>query len=56
MDINFSPLWQRNTLEEFWALPERNDHSHYDLIAGYLFLVTGPEQPHGDVISQTSRL
>lgn len=56
MDINFSPLQRRYTLEEFWALPERNDHSHYNLIAGYLFLVAGPEQPHGDVVSQTARL
>jgi Uma2 family endonuclease len=50
--INFSPLQRRYTLEEFWALPERNDRSHYNLIGGYLFLVPPPEPPHGDVVSE----
>lgn len=56
VDIHFSPLQRRYTLEEFWALPERSDHSHYNLIGGYLFIVPPPEPPHGDVVSQTSKL
>ena len=55
MQINFSPLQRRYTLEEFWALPERNDRSHYNLIGGYLFLVPPPEPPHGDVVSNFCR-
>lgn len=56
VDINFSPLLRRYTLEEFWALPEREDHAHYNLIAGYLFIVPPPEPPHGDMVSRMSRL
>jgi Uma2 family endonuclease len=50
--INFSPLSRRYTLEEFWALPEREDHAHYELIGGYLFMVPPPNPPHGDVGSR----
>ena len=32
VEVNFSPLTQRYTLEEFWALPEREDHARYELI------------------------
>src|SRR6185295_12974539 len=49
--INFSPLLQRYTLEELWELPEREDGAHYNLIAGFLFLVPRPDPPHGDVVS-----
>ena len=56
MDINFSPLTRRYTLEEFWELPEREDHAHYNLIAGYLFIVPPPEPPHGDLVSRMGRL
>ena len=52
VEINFSPLTRRYTLEEFWALPEREDHARYELIGGYLFLVPRPHPPHGDVASQ----
>jgi len=49
--INFSPLLQRYTLEELWELPEREDGAHYNLIAGFHFLVPRPDPPHGDVVS-----
>jgi len=39
IEVNFSPLSRRYTLEELWASPERDDHAHYNLIAGYLFIV-----------------
>ena len=51
IEVNFSPLTRRYTLEEFWALPEPEDHARYDLIGGYLFMVPPPNPPHGDVAS-----
>src|SRR5215207_9890511 len=53
--INFSPLSRRYTLEEFWALPEREDHARYNLIGGHLFMVPPPNPPHGDVASRMNR-
>ena len=55
VEVNFSPLTRRYTLEEFWALPEREDHSRYELIGGYLFMVPPPDPPHGDVASRVLR-
>ena len=46
--VNFSPQ-RRYTLEEFWALPEREDHARYNLIEGYLYMVPPPNPPHGDL-------
>jgi Uma2 family endonuclease len=56
VEVNFSPLTRRYTLEEFWALPEREDRAHYELIGGYLFMVPPPDPPHGDVVSQMADL
>src|SRR5215216_3703590 len=56
VEINFSPLTRRYTLEEFWALPEREDHARYNLIGGYLFLIPHPHPPHGDIASRMNRL
>jgi Uma2 family endonuclease len=53
--INFSPLLRRYTLEEFWALPEREDRAHYDLIGGHLFMVPPPNPPHGNVDARMLR-
>ena len=55
IEVNFSPLTRRYTLEEFWALPEPEDRAHYELIAGYLFMVPPPNPPHGDVASRMLR-
>src|SRR5215210_3398865 len=55
IEVNFSPLQRRYTLEEFWALPEREDHARYNLIGGYLFMVPPPNPPHGDVASRIMR-
>ena len=54
--VNTSPLVKTYTLEEFWERPERDDHCHYNLIGGHLFLVPSPEPHHGDVASQISKL
>ena len=53
--IRFSPLSRRYTLEEFWALPEREDHARYELIGGYLFMVPPPKPPHDDVGARMNR-
>jgi Uma2 family endonuclease len=55
VEVNFSPLTRRYTLEEFWALPEREDRAHYELIGGYLFMVPPPNPPHGYVASHMIR-
>ena len=56
IEVNFSPLTRRYTLEEFWALPEREDHARYELIGGYLFMVPPPNPPHGSVASRMNKL
>jgi Uma2 family endonuclease len=56
IEVNFSPLLRRYTLEEFWALPEREDHARYNLIGGFLFMVPPPNPPHQDVASRMNRL
>ena len=53
--VNFSPIQRRYTLEEFWALPEREDHARYNLIGGYLFMVPPPNPPHGDLDGRLSK-
>ena len=55
VEVNFSPLTRRYTLEEFLALPEREDHARYELIGGYLFMVPPPNPPHGSVASRINR-
>lgn len=55
VEVNFSPLTRRYTLEEFWALPEREDRARYELIGGYLFMVPPPNPPHGSVASRIIR-
>ena len=56
IEVNFSPLSRRYTLEEFWALPEREDYARYNLIGGFLFMVPPPKPPHQDVASRMNRL
>ena len=36
IEVNFSPLTRRYSLEEFWALPEPGERAHYELIGGFL--------------------
>jgi Uma2 family endonuclease len=49
VQISFSPLVHRYTLEEFYSLPDPEDRSHYELIGGYLFMVPPPDPPHDDI-------
>ena len=53
--VSFSPLLQSYTLEEFWALPEPDDRSHYELIGGFLFMVPRPDPPHGSIDSRLNK-
>src|ERR1044071_4403574 len=55
IEVNFSPLTRRYTLEEFWALPEPGERAHYELIGGFLFMVPPPTPPHGSVDSRMNR-
>ena len=50
--VDFS---RRYTLEEFWALPEREDHAHYDLIEGYIYMVPPANPPHGRLDARLKR-
>ena len=54
-EVNFSPLLHRYTLEEFWELPDPNDHSHYELIGGWLFMVPPPDAPHDDIDARLNK-
>lgn len=52
--VTFSPLLKRYTLDEFWAIPEPDDRSHYELIEGVLHTVP-PASPHGKIIAHLNR-
>jgi Uma2 family endonuclease len=53
--VSFSPLLRTYTLEEFCALPDPGDRSHYELIGGFLFMVPPPDPPHGSIDSRLNR-
>jgi Uma2 family endonuclease len=55
INVAFSSLLKRYTLEEFWALPEPGDRSHYELIEGVLYIVPPPKNEHDDIIAILSR-
>jgi len=55
IEVNFSPLTRRYTLEEFWALPDPGYRAYYELIGGFLFMVPPPNPPHGSVASRMNR-
>jgi Uma2 family endonuclease len=48
MVITTSPLVKTYTLQEFWDLPEPEDHSKLELIKGVLYMTTPPDFPHND--------
>jgi Uma2 family endonuclease len=50
--VDFS---RRYTLEEFWALPEREDHASYELIEGYVYMVPPANPPHGRLDARLKR-
>ena len=50
--VDFS---RRYTLEEFLALPEREDHARYELIERELFLIPPPDPSHGQLASRLTQ-
>src|SRR5882724_5936498 len=54
--VNTSPLVKTYTLQEFWALPEPQDHSKLELIAGVLYMTPPPGYSHDYVVSRLTRL
>jgi Uma2 family endonuclease len=55
VEVNFSPLVHRYTLEEFWELPDPGDRSYYELIGGNLFMVPPPDPPHDDLDARLTK-
>jgi len=55
VEVNFSPLVHRYTLEEFWELPDPGDRSHYELIGGQLYMVPPADHPHDDIDARLNK-
>lgn len=55
INVAFSSLLKRYTLEEFYALPEPEDRSHYELIEGVLYIVPPPKNVHDEIIAILTR-
>ena len=55
VEVNFSPLVHRYTLEEFWELPDPGDLSHYELIGGFLYMVPPADHPHDDIDARLNK-
>ena len=53
--INTSPLVKTYTLEEFWQLPEPDDRSKLELIAGVLYMSPPPEHTHDRIVTKLIR-
>lgn len=53
--INTSPLVKTYTLEEFWQLPEPDDRSKLELIAGVLYVSPPPEYTHDRIVAKLMR-
>lgn len=56
MAVSTSPLVKTYTLEEFWELPEPEDHSKLELIAGVLYMTPPPGYLHNNSVSRLVRL
>jgi len=54
--VSTSPLVKTYTLEEFWELPEPEDHSKLELIAGVLYMTPPPGYLHNNSVSRLNRL
>jgi len=54
--VSTSPLVKTYTLEEFWELPEPEDHSKLELIAGVLYMTPTPGYSHNNAVSRLLRL
>ncbi|MEK7487269.1 MAG: Uma2 family endonuclease [Planctomycetota bacterium] len=50
--LTASPLIKLYSLEEFWELPEPEDHSKLELIAGVLYMTPPPGYTHDNIVSR----
>jgi Uma2 family endonuclease len=53
--VTTSPLVHTYTIEEFWDLPNPPKGGHHELIAGVLYMVPPPEEPHNRSIARLNR-
>src|SRR2546425_10613357 len=56
MVITTSPLVKTYSLQEFWDLPEPQDHSKLELIKGVLYMTPPPDFPHNEASSDLDEL
>ncbi|HWQ35359.1 MAG TPA: Uma2 family endonuclease [Blastocatellia bacterium] len=54
--VSTSPLVRKYSLKEFWALPEPQDGTKLELIAGVLYMSPPPDFPHNLSSASLSRL
>lgn len=54
--LTTSPLIKHYSLEEFWALPEPEDHSKLELIAGVLYMTPPPGYTHNSILKRLNAL
>jgi Uma2 family endonuclease len=55
-ELTTSPLVKMYTLEEFWQLPEPEDRTKLELIAGVLYMTPPPEQEHDNAVRRILRI
>jgi Uma2 family endonuclease len=56
LPVSTSPLVKKYSLREFWELPEPQDGSKLELIAGVLYMTPPPDYPHNFSSSFLNRL
>src|SRR5262249_3943453 len=54
--LTTSPMVKTYTLEEFWALPEPENHYKLELIGGVLYMTPPPDGPHNFSAFHLNRL
>ena len=55
MVVTTSPLVKTYTLQEFWELPEPNDHSKLELIKGVLYMSPPPGEIHDEAFNNLNK-
>src|SRR5437762_7295291 len=55
MVITTSPLVKTYTLQEFWDLPEPQDHSKLELIKGVLYMTPPPNPLHNEAAANLNQ-
>src|SRR5438876_10071356 len=55
MVVTTSPLVKTYTLQEFWDLPEPQDHSKLELIKGVLYMSPPPGEIHDEAFGNLNK-